>query len=276
MVCFEREVANCDIGKQLARKEKKKVQDIFELRGRLEGKDQAERINPEREPNGILSLHKIRYEFAKKYSVRKSVLDVACGAGYGSAILAEVAAYVIGADLEEKVVSYARSSYQRDNLSFRVEDAEALSFKDGSFDTVVSFETIEHLNDISQYLREACRVLKPKGILIVSTPKARRTTKRPNNPHHTVEFSEEDFRALLEQYFPAVEMYGQIRVQGDLHYWLQKLDALHVRRFAPIRLRHSIDQALGTAPFEDMQLSDQKIVKGDLRRAHNMIAVCTR
>jgi ubiquinone/menaquinone biosynthesis C-methylase UbiE len=246
------------------------------IKGGHKAQGQVERINPEGVPRGILSLHKVRYEFAKKYSAGKSVLDVACGAGYGSAMLAEVAAYVIGADLDEGALNYARCSYQRDNLAYRIEDTQALSFEDATFDAVVSFETVEHLSDISRYLEEVHRVLKPGGSFIVSTPKVRKTTKRPKNPHHAVEFSEEDFRALLEQYFPAVEMYGQMRIQGNLHYWLQKLDFLHLRHFVPVRLRYRIDQRLGTSPFEEMEPSDQRIVKGDLRRAHNMIALCLR
>ena len=246
-----------------------------DLEGRRRGNGQVERINPGGVPQGILSLHKVRYEFAKKYCAGKSVLDVACGAGYGSALLAEVAASVIGADIDEETVNYARSSYRRDNLAYRVEDAQALSFESASFDSVVSFETIEHLSDIPRYLNEVQRVLKLGGMYVVSTPKVRRTTKKPKNPHHTVEYSAEDFRALLREYFHVVELHGQVRVQGRVHYWLQKLDVVGLRHYIPSELRWTIDRKLGTAPFEEMELADQKIVREDLKRAHDMIAVCT-
>lgn len=245
------------------------------LEGRQRGSGQEERIDPEGVPRGILSLHKVRYEFAKQYSRGKSVLDVACGAGYGSAMLAEVADYVIGADLDEEVVSHAGEKYRRENLAYRVEDAETLSFKDASFDIVVSFETIEHLSNVHQYLKEVRRVLKPGGTFLVSTPKVRRTTERPRNPHHTIEFSARDLRALLGRYFPVVELYGQVRVQGRLHYWLQGLDVLGLRHYIPNGLRRAIDRKLKTAPFEEMELRDQQIVKGNLGRAHDVIAVCT-
>ncbi len=247
----------------------------FDLEGRKKGGGQVQRIDPIAVPQGILSVHQVRYEFAKKYCAGKAVLDVASGAGYGSALLAEVAESVVGADLDQEAVNFARCSYRRSNLVYRVEDAQALSFESAFFDTVVSFETIEHLSDIPRYLNEVRRVLKPGGIYVVSTPKVRRTTKKPKNPHHTVEFSNEDFRALLRKYFHVVELHGQVRVQGRVHYWLQKLDVVGLRHYIPSELRRTIDRTLGTVPFEDMRLSDQKIVREDLKRAHDMIAVCT-
>lgn len=237
---------------------------------------EVERIDPLGVPKGILSVHQIRYEFAKQFCSGKIVLDIACGVGYGSEMLAHVAQYVIGCDLSKDAIDFARANYQRSNLTCLVEDARTLSFRDGVFDTVVSFETIEHLTDIPQYLKEVCRVLKPGGTYVVSTPKVRRTTRTPKNPHHTVEFSEEDFRILLEKYFPAVELYGQVRAQGHFHYWLQKLDVFGFRHYLPNGLRWAVDRKLGTTPFEEMDLSDQRIVKSDLRRAHDMIAVCIR
>jgi hypothetical protein len=64
-------------------------------------------------------------------------------------------------------------------------------------------------------------------------------------------------------------------VQGRIHYWLQILDVLGLRHYVPSELRRRIDRKLGTVPFEEMELPDQKIVKEDLGRAHDMIAVCT-
>ncbi len=246
-----------------------------DLEGRRRGNGQVERINPNGAPQGILSVHKVRYEFAKQYCAGKAVLDVACGAGYGSAMLAEVAESVVGADLDQEAVNFARCSYRRSNLVYRVEDAQALTFESTFFDTVVSFETIEHLSDIPRYLNEVRRVLRPGGMYVVSTPKVRRTTKRPKNPHHTVEFSAEDFRTLLRKYFHVVELHGQLRVQGRFHYWLQKLDVVGLRHRIPNKWRRRINRRLGTVPFEEMELADQKIVREDLKRAHDMIAVCT-
>lgn len=76
-------------------------------------------------------------------------------------------------------------------------------------------------------------------------------------------------------YFPSIELHGQVRVHGRNHYWLQKLDVLGLRYYIPNKLRSTIDRKLGTAQFEEMGLAYQKIVQEDLRRAHDPIAVYT-
>ena len=242
------------------------------LEGTLDG--HVERIDPLDVPPGILSLHQVRYEFAKPFCAGGTALDVACGAGYGTDLLAGPARYAIGLDLDEAAIGFARKQYARPGLRYLVGDAQALPFAARSFDVVISFETIEHLPDIDRYLREVQRLLTPGGTYIVSTPKVRRTTHRPKNPHHTVEYSVEDFRRVLETHFADVELYGQVRVQSRMHRWLQRADVLGVRHYIPGRMRRRIDRQLGTAPFEEMSLSDQKVVKGALRRAADMIAVC--
>ena len=139
---------------------------------------------------------------------------------------------------------------------------------------IVSFETIVHLSGIPQYLREVRRLLSPLGTYIVSTPKVGRTNRRPSNPHHTVEFSVSDFRELLEKHFTSVELYGQVRMQSFVHRWVQNLDLFSLRRFLPSAARRDLSRAVGTTSFENMTLSDQRIVKGQLRHAHYIVAVC--
>jgi ubiquinone/menaquinone biosynthesis C-methylase UbiE len=248
---------------------------IADLKRREEDDGHAERINPEEVPRGILSLHQVRYEFAKPCCIGKKVLDVACGMGYGSYFLAEVASQVTGIDFDRATIEHAHRYYKRSNLTYLVGDAMILPFPKASYDTVVSFETLEHLSDIPLFLGEVCRVLKPNGRYVVSTPIVRKTTRKPKNPHHTVEYSAEDFRVLLERYFSVAELYGQIRVQNEFHYWLQKFDLFGFRHYLPAGIRYWTDRKLGTVPFEEMEIADQKVAKGDLRRAHDLIAVCT-
>jgi 2-polyprenyl-3-methyl-5-hydroxy-6-metoxy-1,4-benzoquinol methylase len=245
-----------------------------DLDGSLRGGGHSERIDPSIVPSGVFTVHRVRYEFAAPYCRDKRVLDVACGAGYGSDLLAGVARGVTGLDVDVGAVAHARSHYRQEGLSFAVGDACRLPFDDANFDTVVSFETIEHLAEIPQHLGEVRRVLAPGGVYMVSTPRARRTTRRPKNPHHLVEFSAGDFVALLSAHFRDVEAYGQARVQSRAHLWLQKLDFFHLRRFVPSRLRHMVDSKLATTPFEEMRPRDQVIVKRDVERAEYLLAVC--
>src|SRR5262245_31216724 len=90
--------------------------------------------------------HWHRYHFAASLVAGREVLDVACGEGYGSALLARSAAQVTGADIAPAAISHARGRYAgQPNLAFCEADCAALPFADGSFDVVVSFETIEHI-----------------------------------------------------------------------------------------------------------------------------------
>lgn len=245
-----------------------------DLDGSVKGCGHAERIDPVAVVPGILSLHRIRYEFAKPFCAGKEVLDIACGAGYGTKALAGVARRVVGVDVDDTAIRFAGRHDGGAGGHYFVGDAMALPFADGSFDVVVSFETIEHLPNIPRYLAEIRRVLRPHGVYLVSTPRVRTTTYRPRNPHHTVEYAPRDFEALLTRYFGSIELYGQVRVQSASHYWLQRLDVFRLRRFVPSRLRYRLDRKLATVPFEEMDVTDQKIVKGDLHRASDMVGVC--
>src|ERR671939_1854861 len=166
-----------------------------------------ERIVPDATSPGIVALHLKRYEFAAQWCRDTEVLDAGCGVGYGSAFLGEVARRVVGVDRDEPAIAYARARYGGPNVEFRVGDVLALGFPDTSFDAVCSFETIEHVDDADAFVAEIARVLRPGGVLVVSTPRAPETTAAPENPFHRVELSRGDFEALLRRHFREVELY---------------------------------------------------------------------
>ena len=247
------------------------------IRNRLDFTGEVERIDPERELSGILSIHLKRYEFALSYCQNKKVLDAACGVGYGSAYLASVAASIIGIDIDPEAIIYGQQHYSYDNLIFKVADVTQTDFAKDQFDVICSFETIEHLPDIPSYLREMTRVLSSSGIYIVSTPQVPKTDHQPQNPYHTIEFSLSDFKVLLSQYFEQIEIYGQRRQQSELHYQFTKLlDYTGLRGRLPkvSKLRKSINQALQTTTFEEMSLEDILITKNKVERASEIIAIC--
>ena len=234
----------------------------------------VERINPLTVPPGILSVHSVRYEFAAPFCAGKKTLDIACGAGYGTALLADTAFSVVGGDADDGAIDFARTHYTRVNATFDKMDALHMAFPNATFDRVVSFETIEHLSDRDAFLAEVTRVLSGDGVFIVSTPLVPVTNNKPANPHHFVEYSLADFDGLLRKYFREVDLYGQMRVQSGAHRVLQALDVFGIRHRIPSVLRKRATRALATVPYEDMDTSNQVIVKGRFDRAHDMVAVC--
>jgi SAM-dependent methyltransferase len=233
-----------------------------------------ERIVPDETAPGILALHLKRYEFARPHCVEAEVLDAGCGVGYGSAYLAEVASRVVGVDVSKEAIEYARERYRGPNVEFVVGDLTAIDFDDGSFDTVCSFETIEHVEDVERYLGQIARVLRPAGIFVVSTPRVDATTRAPENPYHRVELSQGDFEAALQSCFEDVELYGQRRLQTTRHLLLQRVDVVGLRRRLAVLRRAS--RLVRTAPMADVTLDGITIDRDGIERATELVAVCRR
>jgi 2-polyprenyl-3-methyl-5-hydroxy-6-metoxy-1,4-benzoquinol methylase len=231
-----------------------------------------ERIVPDETSAGPLAIHEKRYRFALPYCAGRQVLDAACGVGYGSALLAESASGVVGVDLSEDAIAYARSRYAQDNVEFLVDDLQAPGLADRSFDVVCSFETLEHLPNRDAFLGHVARVLRDEGVLVLSTPRANETTESPDNPHHFVEYSRRDFEALLGRYFDRVELFGQRRAQTRRHRALQRLDVLGLRK--RLDFLRPASRLLGTAPMAEVSLDDVLIDRTDIDHATELVAVC--
>jgi SAM-dependent methyltransferase len=178
----------------------------------------GERVIPGEVDIDLLNEHLARYTFAARLARGKRVLDAGCGAGYGSAELARAAERVVGVDRAAEAIEFARTHYQSHNLSFEEASCTGLPHGDGSFDLVVAFEVIEHLENWREFLAEARRVLAPGGQLIVSTPNRLYYTESRGpegaNPFHVHEFTFEEFREALEAVFPSVALFLENHVEG--------------------------------------------------------------
>lgn len=177
----------------------------------------GERFVPS-EQGKIRLEHYHRYAIALDIVVDKDVLDLACGEGYGSSKMAEVARSVVGVDISEESVIHADKTYKRKNLSFRQGSATAVNFPDASFDIVVSFETVEHLADQEEMIAEIRRVLRPNGILVISSPNRPVYSEESGekNEFHVKELDFNEFNELLKTQFPAVNYYGQRMLMGSV------------------------------------------------------------
>lgn len=147
--------------------------------------------------------HLHRYSLAFPFAKEKIVLDIACGDGYGTALLAELAYKVEGVDLDAKTIEYASKKYLRQNINFIIGDILNIPFEDNFFDLIVCFETFEHVDDHDRLLNEVKRVLKDDGILIMSTPEKSVYSDARNysNKFHKKELYLNEYKDLLKNHF---------------------------------------------------------------------------
>jgi len=170
----------------------------------------GERYHPEM-LDEIRQEHVHRYAWACNLVDGVDVVDLACGEGFGSAMLAESARQVIGIDISESAVRHARSRYRAQNLSFLCADAAKLPLADRCADVVVSFETIEHLADQAGMMAEIRRVLRPGGFLVMSSPNTEVYSQRQShvNEFHIKELTGQEFEKLLRKQFPVLRLFSQ-------------------------------------------------------------------
>jgi SAM-dependent methyltransferase len=220
--------------------------------------DSLERIVPELLEAGeatgaeTLRLHLERYRFAGQHLPDGLVLDLACGVGYGSALLAanHPGRHVIGADLSSSALQHARASYHRPGIQFLRGDGAAW-LRPRSVDGAASLETLEHVSDPATLFAGLVSALRPQGILVASVPV---TPSVDANPHHLTDFTAPEFLALghrhglialaqLEQrqaYSPVAVLARRERRTRDLRrgllgYYLRHPAALRRRLFALAR-----------------------------------------
>ncbi len=176
----------------------------------------GERFVPQAGGNVALE-HLHRYAFARELASGKDVLDIACGEGYGSAMLARVARHVVGVDISRETIEHASAKYRRDNLEFRIGSCAEIPLGDDSLDLVVTFETIEHHDQHEAMMAEIKRVLRPNGVLIISSPDKYEYSVAPNygNPFHVREPYRHEFERLMAAHFAHVAIYGQRVVYGS-------------------------------------------------------------
>jgi len=222
------------------------------------------------EENYWYRRHLVVYEWIARRVAGKRVVDMACGEGYGSDVLAGSAASVVGVDANPDAHEHARLRYVREGLRFERDLVESFS---EPCDAVVFLQTIEHVEDPGSILEHFKSMMGEGGVAYVSTPNlltlAPPGAEKSGNPWHVKEYRAEEFRELCEAHFDRVEMLGLFHAR--------KLRAHELA----IKLGwDSVHKRVGlTKPFYDrftpaISASDFRLAESGLERALDFVAVC--
>jgi 2-polyprenyl-3-methyl-5-hydroxy-6-metoxy-1,4-benzoquinol methylase len=204
--------------------------------------------------------HVHRYNEALRFVIdADSILDIACGTGFGSDILAQhTGGMVIGGDIAADTIQECAANWKRENLKFEILDGTKLPYSENYFDKIVSFETIEHTTKYKEMLREFHRVLKPGGIAFISTPNfpVNSPSGKVLNPYHTQEFTLTELKTHLEEVFNQVTITGQkysryddgkVNKFGKVIYSF--FNIIGIRKFTPYKIKNGISLFFTGKPF---------------------------
>jgi SAM-dependent methyltransferase len=203
--------------------------------------------------------HLAAYLYARELGRARDVLDAGCGEGWGTVLLADGAARVLGIDYSAAAVSAAAAAHHRPNLEFRHLDVYELPRLGRRFDVITNFQVIEHLPDPARFLAAVREGLKDDGVLMLTTPN--RLTTVSENPYHLREWIADELRALLTPIFGRVDLYAMVgneKVQA-----FDRERAKQVRRILaldPLGLRHVLPDRLVKAVFARLAVLVRKRV----------------
>ncbi len=224
------------------------------------------------EENYWYQRHVAAYRFASNLVEGREILDAGCGEGYGSEILTASARDVVGVDIDADTLVRAGRRYPR--ARFERADLLELPFPDASFDAVVSLQVIEHLSAPRAFLAECARVLRPAGLLVLSTPnRLTFSPEGPRNPFHVNEVSEPELHALLSTAFRVERTLGSFhgsRIRRTERMRRRSFPEMLLDRPAPEWPRW-LHRAVGRIVPDDFEIRDV-----GLDRALDLLAVAHR
>jgi SAM-dependent methyltransferase len=222
------------------------------------------------EENYWYRRHLVVYEWIAARIAGKRVVDMACGEGYGSNVLAGAAESVVGVDANPEAHEHARLRYVRPDLRFERDLVESFA---EPCDAVVFLQTIEHVEDPGAILEHFKSMVGPGGRVFVSTPNlltlAPPGAEKSDNPWHLKEYRQEEFRELCEAHFDRVELLGLFHARKlRLHEVAIKLgwDSVHKRLGLTERFYDRFTPAIAASDF--------RLGGSDLDRALDFLAVC--
>jgi SAM-dependent methyltransferase len=225
------------------------------------------------EENYWYRRHLVVYEWIASRVAGLRVIDMACGEGYGTDVLARTAAAAVGVDANPEAHEHARLRYRRANLRFERDLVDRFAEQ---ADAVVFLQTIEHLGDPAAVLDHFRALVGPGGRVYVSTPNvltlAPKGAERSGNPWHVHEYRHAEFERLCREHFSAVELYGLFHARKlRAHELALRLgwDRLHPRLGLTQPFYAWFTPAIDVADFRLRQAGE-----ADLDRALDFLAVC--
>jgi 2-polyprenyl-3-methyl-5-hydroxy-6-metoxy-1,4-benzoquinol methylase len=233
--------------------------------------DTGERILPtkEGETSLVYARHRFAYQYVSQFVAGKEVVDIGCGTGYGCSLLSEKSERILGIDYDASAVDYCQKNYGKSNIEFRNINACSLKLNE-QFDVAISFQVIEHIADLSEFIQRIKNVVRPNGTIFISTPNVRKTEKT-DNPFHCNEMDYGRFNSLLSQNFDQFKVFGVTHASPNKLRSLIQL--LHLYRLGRVLKRNSKIKRIAT---NAMGLTQFRIIETEIdKNAIDLLAVCT-
>lgn len=206
------------------------------------------------------SRHLAAYQHARSLAAGKRVLDAGCGEGFGTQTLTDVAASVKGIDYSQVAIDVCRSKWQRPNLSFECVDLTKATAGVETFDLVLNFQVIEHIEDPRPFLRGLKARIGPGGQLMLTTPNRLKTFSE--NPYHVREYTAPELRALLSEVFGGVELLGMHGNEKVTAFDAGRERAVkRILRLDPLGIRKLLPSSVVNAAFARLSVMVRKRAK---------------
>ena len=203
----------------------------------------AERVSLEKSDNFVFQRSLLAYHRAAEI-VKGNVLEIGTGMGYGVEIIAPKSTRYITVDKQ-----LPQNVLQLDNVEYYEMEVPPIGFENSSFDTVVSFQVIEHIEKDIEFINDVSRVMRAGGQFIVSTPNAPMSLTR--NPWHVREYNADELRNLLECHFSKVEAYGVVGNEKVMEYYRKNRQSVRkITRFDFLDLQHRLPRKLLQIPYD--------------------------
>lgn len=205
--------------------------------------------------------HLAAYDYANTLVAGKKVMDAGCGEGWGTQRLADSAASVTGVDYSAEAVGACRAKWKKPNLEFRRVDLTEAPDAADKFDVVINFQVLEHIDDPRPFLRGLRSRVADDGVLMLTTPNILMSFSE--NPYHLHEYTADELRALLGEFFGSIEIlgvHGNARVQAFDE--RRKKSIERILRLDPLGIRNMLPQWLINFAFARLAVLVRQQAKG--------------